>query len=94
MIQGRFNCYWKIGNSVLIGPSENPENFIECFHWSWVVPCKILRFLELGFGRDKSWTAGGVNADSVVWSRAIGPGCGIELLEYFGLCFGTLRGSG
>ena len=36
----------------------------------------------------------GVNADSVVWSRAMGPGCGIEFLEYFGLYFGTLRGSG
>ena len=36
----------------------------------------------------------GVNADSVIWNRAIGLGCGIELLEYFGLCFGTLRGSG
>ena len=34
-----------------------------------------------------------VNVDSVVWNRAIGPGCGIELLEYFELCFGTLRGS-
>ena len=36
----------------------------------------------------------GVNADSVLWSRATGPGCGIEFLEHFGLCFGTLRGSG
>ena len=44
---------------VLIGPLENPENFIEYVHWSWGVPCEILLFLELGFGRDKSWTAGG-----------------------------------
>ena len=36
----------------------------------------------------------GVSADSVHWSRATGPGCGIEFLEYFGLCFGTLWGSG
>ena len=36
----------------------------------------------------------GVNADSVVWSRAIGPGCGIELLEYFGVVFWYPEGSG